>query len=192
MNTADSTGSSRDSGQFVFVAGNREAYAELFARYAPRVKGYMLRRGLPAPAAEELTQEVMLTVWNKAERYDAERAPIRTWVFTIARNRCIDELRRSIRPEPDPNDPCWVDTVNVPTGPETRALEKGRERLLRSALAQLEQGQRDTLTTLYFEGKSVAEAADLLGVPIGTIKSRTRRALDALRKQLKDGELDGA
>lgn len=192
LNPTRTEEAARDSGQFVFVPGNTEAYGRLFARYAPRVKGYMMRRGISPSAAEELTQEVMLTVWDKAERYDAQRAPVRTWVFTIARNRCTDQLRRSMRPAPDPEDPCWVETVHVPTGPEARAMESRREDLLRDALGGLDPDQRETLRKLYFEGQTTSEAAEALGVPVGTIKSRTRRALQALRKRLGDGGIDGA
>lgn len=167
--------------------GNPEAYARLFAQYAPRVKGYMLRRGFAAETAEELTQEVMLAVWKKAESFDPERASFSTWVFTIARNRCIDQLRRSARPEPDPDDPCWVSSVSVPPGPEDNTVAKRRQERLREALADLDDDQRHALMQVYFEGQTNTEAAESLGVPVGTVKSRTRRALEALRKRLGGG-----
>jgi len=180
----------RDSNQY--SVGDVAGYERLFSRYAPRVKAYMIRRGLSAAAAEELTQEVMLTVWSKAERFDAERAPLRTWVFTIARNRCIDQLRRVRRPRPDPEDPCWVDTVSPPEGPEHVVAGRRREDRIHEALTTLSEEHRCTLRQLYFEGLSTSEAADAQGVPIGTIKSRARRALQALRKVLGAGGIDDA
>jgi RNA polymerase sigma-70 factor (ECF subfamily) len=172
----------RDSNQY--SRGDVARYERLFSRYAPLVKAYMMRRGLPAAAAEELAQEVMLTVWSKAEYFDAQRAPLRTWVFTIARNRCIDQLRRGRRPKPDPEDPCWVETVRPPEGPESMAVDRRREDRVHEALSTLNEEQRCTLRQLYFEGLTTSEAADAQGVPVGTIKSRARRALHALRETL--------
>jgi len=180
----------RDSNQY--SVGDVAGYERLFSRYAPRVKAYMMRRGMSAAAAEELTQEVMLTVWSKAERFDAQRAPFRTWVFTIARNRCIDQLRRGRRPQPDPEDPCWVDTVSPPEGPESMIVDRRREDRVHEALSTLNEEQRCTLRQLYFEGLTTSEAADAQGVPVGTIKSRARRALQALRSTLGVGGLEDA
>lgn len=166
------------------------AYQKLFSRYAPSVCGYLQRRGLSRTTAEELTQEVMLTVWRKAEQYDANKAPLRTWVFTIARNRCIDQFRRSARSMPDPDDPAWVETVHQPTGPEAEMVGQRREARLQRALSQLSPDHREALQRLYYEGKTSEEAAASLGVPVGTVKSRARRALVALRSQLAEGGVD--
>lgn len=167
-----------------------EAYRALFARYAPSVVGYMRRRGLSPEAAEEITQDVMLSVWRKAEHYDVRKAPLRTWVFAIARNRFIDQLRRSARPMPDPSDPCWVETMHEPSGPERQVVEQRREAQLQQALAKLSPEHRAALTSLYIEGRTNAETASELGVPVGTVKSRARRALAALRGQLEEGGVD--
>lgn len=163
-------------------------YGIFFSRFAPRVQAYMIRRGLSASTAEELAQEVMLTVWNTARRYDATRAPLSTWVFTIARNRFIDEVRRNRRPKPDPDDPCWTATLSLPAGPEAHALQRNLEARVRAAFSLLSAEQRAALHALYFEGQTATEAATALGVTAGTLKSRARRALDSLRKHLAQGE----
>jgi len=164
------------------TAAERAAFERLFSEFAPRVKGFFLRRGVDGAAAEELVQEVMLTVWAKARRYDPARAPLSTWVFTIARNKHIDAYRRSRRPEPDPEDPCWQPRV-VERGqwPDAQAGAQRRQEVLRGALDTLAEEQREVLVLLYMRGMTMAEAADTVGVPLGTIKSRTRRAIEALR-----------
>ena len=81
---------------------DREAFARLFAHFAPRLKAYLMKSGAPAPAADDFAQDAMLTVWRKAELFDPSRARAATWIFTIARNRRIDVLRRDGRTLPLP------------------------------------------------------------------------------------------
>ena len=84
------------------------AFAALFAHFAPRIKGFLMKSGAPAAQAEDCAQDVMATVWRKAAMFDPTRANVSTWIFTIARNRRIDLLRRERRPEPE----------DLPWGPE--------------------------------------------------------------------------
>lgn len=92
------------------VADDRdhEAFACLFDQFARRVKAYVRRLGAEPAAAEDLVQDVMLTVWRQAGLYDPPKASVATWIFTIARNRRIDLIRRERRPELDPDDPSLV------------------------------------------------------------------------------------
>jgi RNA polymerase sigma-70 factor (ECF subfamily) len=83
----------------------RTSFSELFAFYAPRVKSFMLRLGADNAEAEELAQEVMVTVWRKAGLYDPAQASVSTWIFRVARNRRIDAQRRKNRPQLSPDDP---------------------------------------------------------------------------------------
>ncbi|HYM30755.1 MAG TPA: sigma-70 family RNA polymerase sigma factor, partial [Candidatus Cybelea sp.] len=94
--------------QAVAAARDRAAFAALFRHFAPRVKSYLMRLGAENAQAEELAQEVLLTVWHKAATFDRRQASASTWIFTIARNRRIDALRRERRPELDPTDPMLV------------------------------------------------------------------------------------
>ncbi len=162
--------------------GDRQAFAQLFEHYAPRVKRYLLRSGAEAAAAEELAQEVMVLVWRKAGSFDASRAGASTWIFTIARNKCIDRFRRQRRPEYDPEDPLLV-TARAPEG-DARVAGGQRAEALRAALEALPPAQASILRRAYFRGMSLRAIAEEDGVPLGTVKSRVRLALARLRERL--------
>jgi RNA polymerase sigma factor (sigma-70 family) len=167
---------------------DRARFEQVFAEFAPRVRSYFLRHGLDRALADEVVQEVMLTVWHQSDRFDPEKGSLSTWVFTIARNRLIDSVRRRKRPEPDPTDPCWVgDPEARAPSPESAAAQVFRARALREALTRLPEEQRRVLEGLYFDGKSMSELSEATGIPLGTIKTRARLALRALR-----GDVEGA
>ena len=158
------------------------AFAELFAHFAPRVKGFLIKSGASAQMAEECTQEAMVTLWNKAHLFDPSRASAATWIFTIARNKKIDAFRRAARPEPE----------DLPWGPEPEpeaadamALQQETQQLAK-AIDELPQKQRDIVKRAYFGDLSHAELAEETGLPLGTIKSRIRLALTRLRKTLSE------
>jgi RNA polymerase sigma-70 factor (ECF subfamily) len=167
---------------------DRAAFAELFRRFAPRINGF-LRQSLSAAKAEEVTQEVMLRVWRKAPSYDPARASAATWIFTIARNARIDSLRRTGRVEPDPEDPMWV--PSAPPPPDELASRKAEEAKMREALDGLPPGQLEVLERAYLQGQTLTEVAEALGIPLGTVKSRVRLALERLRGALPDGSDTG-
>ncbi|MCC1482386.1 sigma-70 family RNA polymerase sigma factor [Roseibaca sp. Y0-43] len=157
-----------------------EAFAALFAHFGPRVKGYLMKSGADAASAEECAQDVMVTVWRKADQFNPARASAATWIFTIARNRRIDMLRRDKRPEPE----------DLPWGPEAEpdqedamALQQESEQLA-AALQELPEAQRSMIERAYFNDLSHSEIADATGLPLGTIKSRIRLALERLRHSL--------
>jgi len=162
---------------------DRTAFAELFAYFAPRVKGYLLRLGADNGRAEELAQEVMLTLWRKAGTFDRRQASVSTWVFTIARNRRIDAIRRERRPELDPDDPLLVPEPEV--APEDRAQMAQREERLRAAVLGLPEEQRALVREAFYKGKSHRDIADETGIPLGTVKSRLRLAFARLRKAIE-------
>ena len=158
--------------------GDREAFVLMFERYAGRIKAFMMRSGAGAADAEEITQDVMVSIWRRARSFDPARSAPSTWIFAIARNRRVDLLRRAGRRIPDPLDPALQ--------PEAErdgfdALSAGeRERRLRRALADLPEEQRAVLVAAYYEGVSHAEIATREGVPLGTVKSRIRLAFRRL------------
>ena len=163
---------------------DRTAFIDLFEHFAPRVKAYLIRLGSNQALAEDLVQDVMLTVWNRAHLYDPAKARTSTWIFTIARNRRIDILRRERRPEIDPNDPLLVPSAETPAD---QALEEGRAaRDLKAAVATLPEEQSTLLQMAYFEDKSHSVIAAELAIPLGTVKSRLRLALGKLRGTLKE------
>jgi len=161
---------------------DRAAFEALFGHFAPRIKSYMLRGGMPPAAAEEIAQEAMLNVWRKAALFDPARASAATWIFTIARNLRIDASRRDIRrtaaqeaeiPQPEP--------VSMA---DDMALTAEREASVRMALADLPEEQARIIHLSFFEDKPHAQIARELAIPLGTVKSRVRLAVVRLRKLL--------
>jgi RNA polymerase sigma factor (sigma-70 family) len=163
---------------------DRAAFARLFAHFAPRVKAYVRRLGAPDQKAEDIVQEVMLTVWRRAGLYDATQASVGTWIFTIARNKRIDDLRRERHPEFDPDDPALA------AGPEAPADDvvvwEDQARRLRAAVVALPEEQALVLHMNFFEDKPHGVIAKELDLPLGTVKSRARLALAKLRQVLGD------
>lgn len=160
---------------------DREAFALIFRHFAPRVKAFLMRSGADAAMAEECTQEVMATLWQKAHLFDPGRASAATWIFTIARNRKIDAVRKTKRPEPE----------DLPWGPEAEpdqedalALQQESDKL-EAAIGALPDKQRELIEKAYFGDLSHSEIAAETGLPLGTIKSRIRLALDRLRHEMK-------
>lgn len=156
---------------------DRAAFAELFGYFAPRLKSFLMKSGTSPDMAEECAQEVLVTVWNKAHLFDPTKASVSTWIFTIARNRRIDMIRKQRRPEPE--DLPWG-PEEAPSPVDTLALQEETE-LLGRALAELPEKQRHLIQRAYFGELSHSEIADETGLPLGTIKSRIRLALDRLR-----------
>lgn len=169
------------------AGGDRNAFAEAFSFYAPRVKAYLMRLNAPAPLAEEIAQEVMLTVWRKAGQFDRTQASASTWIFRIARNRRIDAARRAARPELDGHDPALQPPAAEP--PDDAAHAAGQADRVGAALAGLPESQLVLLRLAFFDGLSHREIARRLDMPLGTVKSRLRLSFDRLRERLDRDEL---
>ncbi len=182
--TLEEAGRVRLADLLVLVAQmqDRTAYAELFGYYAPRVKSYLMRLGADGSAAEEITQDVMVTVWRKAGLFDRSQASVSTWIFRIARNRRIDVFRRTRRPDLDPEE-----SMILPSGvdaPEARIEAMETETRVRAAMADLPQEQLALLRLAFYEGLSHSQIADKLDVPLGTVKSRIRLAFARMKSRL--------
>ena len=136
-----------------------------------------MKSGASEALAEECTQEVMATLWHKAHMFDPARASAATWIFTIARNRKIDALRKQRRPEPE--DVVWG-PEEEPDQADVFALQEESERLA-GAIKELPEKQRVLIERAYFGDLSHSEIAAETGLPLGTIKSRIRLALERLR-----------
>ncbi len=158
-----------------------DAFAELFEHFAPRIKGFLMKSGSDPTTAEECAQDVMTTLWRKAEQFDPTRASVATWIFTIARNRRIDMMRRDRRPEPE--DLPWGPAPE-PEQSEVIELQQESTRLVK-AIAALPDTQRQLVEQAYFGDLTHSEIAKVTGLPLGTIKSRLRLALDRLRHAMK-------
>lgn len=162
----------------VATSRDRASFAALFAYFAPRVKSYLMRLGTPPVLAEELAQETMLSVWRKAELFDADRASASTWIFTIARNLRIDAARRFR----DPNAFAAEIEPDAPEEPFAIVARHQSQTVVRDALKQLPAEQRQVLTLSFFEDRPHSEIAAALGIPLGTVKSRVRLAISKLRE----------
>jgi RNA polymerase sigma-70 factor (ECF subfamily) len=151
--------------------------AELYDRYSGIVYGIALRVLRDTTAAEDLLQEVFLQLWRNPQAFNAERGRLAPWLAVIARNRAIDMLRR--RPQEEDIDELPISTgVNLEdTAAQRLAIEK-----VRGVLAGLPQEQRQALEMAFFEGMTHTEIAAKTGQPLGTVKTRVRSALLAVRK----------
>lgn len=163
---------------------DREAFAELFAYFAPRIKGYLMKSGATAGQAEDLAQEAMIMVWRRAATYDPAKAAAVTWVFTIARNKRIDALRREKRPDYDSQDPALV-PAPPPEADQVLARAQQADGLAR-AVAKLPPEQAELVKMAYFEDKAHGQIAAETKLPLGTVKSRLRLALARLRRSVAE------
>lgn len=163
---------------------DRTAFTALFGFYAPRIKGFLMRTGTGAELAEEIAQEAMLSVWRKADTFDASRASVATWIYTIARNLRIDRLRR----ERGVSAEALYDVLKSddPAQPDDLLEGDERDRDIRAAMKQLPGEQMAVVQLSFFEDRPHADIARALGIPLGTVKSRLRLAMAKLREALDD------
>ena len=171
----------------VNVAKHRDkvAFARLFEWFAPRVKGQLMATGLDPSSAEDLAQDVMVNVWRKAHLYDPRRGAASTWIYAMTRNRFLNSLRA--RP-PRPEDLLDVTAAvlgadgDAASPVEQKLLDAERNGMLGRALAQLPLEQRVAIRETYFADRTMQECATRQGIPLGTLKTRVRLALERLRE----------
>jgi RNA polymerase sigma-70 factor (ECF subfamily) len=183
--------SQSDSELVMAVAQHRSksAFAEIFSRYASKLKFFIIRLGADPNGADEVVQEAMLLVWRRAETFDPGKASLSTWLFTIARNKRISIVRKKQLPAPDPEDPAFEPSVEPM---QERHIEASQQQtLIRGALDNLPPDQVEIIKMSFFEGKSHQAIAENLRIPLGTVKSRARLALGKLRKVV-EGKTDGS
>lgn len=170
---------------------DREAFQALFLHYGPRVKGLLLRKGADQDTAEDLMQETMLSVWNKASLYHSGRGSVSTWIFTIARNLRIDRLRKeSARHFEDIDEmeigPGDVSEADEAVAQDERVISRQEGERVTEALAELPDEQAVILRLAFEEDLSQREISEQLGLPLGTVKSRMRLAYRKLRLALEN------
>lgn len=168
----------------VAVERDRDAFKALFDYFGPRVKSLLIRSGADHALADDLVQDVMMTVWRKVELYTPERGSVSTWVFTIARNARIDHLRRaSSKPYDD------IEELEIATDDndaEDKTLASQQAERIAEALVELPEDQRDVIRLAFIEDLPQVEIAARLDLPLGTVKSRMRLAYGKLRRNLED------
>lgn len=156
------------------------AFARLFRHFGPRVKSFLIAKGASDSMADEAMQEAMATVWFKASLFDPTRASASTWIFTIARNKFLDAIRKTRRPEPE--DIEWEG--EKPPEPTELVAAAEEADLVKSAINRLPEAQRMIVEKAFFGELSHSEIAAVTGLPLGTIKSRIRLGLERMKKDL--------
>lgn len=162
---------------------DRDAFRAIFAAYAPKLKAFLARGGLEDAIAEELVQDVMLTVWRRAATFDPRQGTFAAWLFTIARNRRIDHFRRAPKPFGDDPDPMLL--PEPPASAEGLVEARQHHTLIKAAMDELPPEQVEVLRMAFFEQKSHSAIAEEQGLPLGTVKSRIRLAMRQLRRTLE-------
>ena len=162
------------------AGGDRDAFARLFAAYAGKVKGYLLRLGAPGAVAEDLAQDAMVAIWRRAASFDAAKAKASTWIFVIARNAWIDKLRRE-KTELAYRAVTIVNEASEDEAPDDASVRGQTEEQVAAAMATLSEEQRQVVRLSFFEDRPHSEIAERLSLPLGTVKSRLRLALIKLR-----------
>ncbi len=165
------------------AGGDAGAFEVLYRRYARAVFGLALLRLGDRARAEEAVQETFASVWRSARSYRADRGPGGPWLFTVARNAIVD--RHRARGEPVAETP---DSASPDAGPDERAESSWVAWRVHRALEDLPDNERAVLELAYWSGLSQSEVADFLGIPLGTVKTRTRSALARLADAL-EGDL---
>lgn len=168
----------------IATAGDRQAFARLFAFYAPRLKSYLSRQGFGASDCDDLIQDTMLAVWRKAGQFDAEAGAVSTWMFTICRNLGIDRRRRQARRNEGDLPP--ISDIDPSPSAEGEIISRETESRVRRALDQLPSEQATVIALSFFSQSPQTEIAKSLGIPLGTVKSRVRLAMNRLRQLLDE------
>ncbi len=167
-------------------SGDRQAFNQLFKLLSGKVFAQGMKILRNEQLARDLVQEAMLAVWQKASLYDVDKGSAQSWIFTLVRNRCFDILRKQQR------QPSYVSADDIwPTGDLPATDEDHDEQIadieqteMQQLYSQLPEAQREVVIQVFVQGKTHQEAAESLAIPLGTVKSRLRLALEKLKKQL--------
>jgi RNA polymerase sigma factor (sigma-70 family) len=164
---------------------DREAFTRLFDYFGPRINAYLMRLGCDRALAEEVAQDVMVSLWRKAHLFEPEKSSLATWLYRIARNRRIDLLRRDRVDYVDP-DSFALDIPDETSVNADQMLDaQSRDDVLRTAMQGLPAEQLTLVRLAFFESLSHSEIAEKTGLPLGTVKSRIRLAFTRLRRALE-------
>ena len=170
-----------------------EALSELYERYYRLVYSVVLNSISDPDVADEIVQDVFTRAWKKADTYDAGIGKVSTWLVSIARNRVIDEFRRS-KVRPEKTSVSWTEmsesVVQYSDEPEENVESSWQQRSLKEAIDALPLNQRNALNLAFFGGYSQDKTAEILGIPLGTAKTRIRSGIHKLRQALSQTRVD--
>ena len=162
---------------------DREAFAQLFGYFAPRLNAYLLRTGCDAGTAEEIAQDTMVTLWRKAHLFDPDKSSLVTWLYRVARNRWIDSRRRE-RPNLLDSNAHDLDLCDG-TDLFSEVAMQERQKAMRAALEGLPNEQFTIVQLAFFDGLSHSQISERIDLPLGTVKSRIRLGFARLRRSLE-------
>lgn len=163
---------------------DKQAFRLLFMHFAPRIKSFLLKQKIADEAAEDLTQEVMVTLWRKAHMFDPAKARLSTWIFRIARNKFIDKIRRQKYVEVDVDN--HIQTMEAPEKTDTEVIQNQDKTRIKTAMDTLKPELRSVIELSFYQDLSHSQISAQLGLPLGTVKSRMRVAFQRLRVELGD------
>jgi len=165
---------------------DREAFAALFTHFGPKLKGWLWKTGSSSDEAEELTQDAFVLLWRKAAQFDATRASVGSWLFTIARNLRVDRRRAMHDTWTTLDDRAAQDVADPGLGQEHAVSRRQHDERVRSAMSRLSPDERRLVQLTFYEDMSHSRIAAELKMPLGTVKTRLRRAAAALRVLLEE------
>ena len=155
--------------------GDQLAFSKIFDYFSPRIMGYLVGLGSPKEIAEEITQEVLTTIWQKSEKFDYKKGNVNTWVFTISRNKRIDRLRRNENPIYNKSD--LIEALY----PYQEVNNMDLEIKIQAIKSNLNENEKKIINMNFFEGKSHKIISRDLEIPLGTVKSRIRNILNKMK-----------
>jgi RNA polymerase sigma factor (sigma-70 family) len=165
---------------------DRDAFAALFSHFGPKLKGWLWKTGSSSEEAEELAQDAFVLLWRKATQFDPSRASVGAWLFTIARNLRVDRRRAVHATWTTLDDRAVQEVVDPAVGQEHAMSRRQHDERVRSALSRLTHDERQLVQLSFYEDMSHSRIAEQLKMPLGTVKTRLRRAAAALRLLLEE------
>ncbi len=160
--------------ELIALNRDKEAFEQLFIYFAPRVKAVLMKQSSDANTAEDLMQETMLTVWNKADKFSKYRGSVSAWIFTIARNKRIDGYRKQgTKHYLDIED---IELTDDAMGSEEILISNERDKMVTDISKTLPPEQKEIIEMSFVKELSQTEISKTLGIPLGTVKSRMRLA----------------
>lgn len=163
---------------------NARALSELFEVYGPKLKGWLMARGVGSATAEDIVQDVMLKVWTGAKLFDPAKASFATWVYRMTRNKWIDYQRKHSRM--DVRDPELMKIIaddEVPSAEQNFMAQQNTD-ILREHISRLSEAQQMAIRMAFLEFKTHKEISAETGLPLGTVKTRIRSAVQALKASM--------
>lgn len=170
--------------ELIALNRDKEAFEQLFIYFAPRVKAVLMKQSSDANTAEDLMQETMLTVWNKADKFSKYRGSVSAWIFTIARNKRIDGYRKQgTKHYLDIKD---IELTDDAMGSEEILISNERDKMVTDISNTLPIEQKEIIEMSFVKELSQTEISKKLGIPLGTVKSRMRLAYEKIRKSVEE------